>query len=205
MTTKTWTGPSGGDNLATNPPNWTPSGAPASGDVLNMGSVGGEIGVVGNVLQGDVLNLGATGSNVVDLSGNADVAIEAPAYADTRLAVNVDGAVILSFGNEYPGSLAATITLAPGASLDATENLTFGTLTITGGAGSSITNNGTSHLSADSGTDVIGTDVNGSGTFVVSSAQSHVTQPKRPTPRVRRRLRLLRHPHHPRQPRLWQT
>jgi hypothetical protein len=53
-----------------------------------MGIVGGEIGIVGNALRGDVLNLGANGSNIVDLSGNADVAIEAPAYADTRLTVN---------------------------------------------------------------------------------------------------------------------
>lgn len=60
MTTRTWIG--GGNNQATNPSDWSPSGAPQPGDTLSIAS--GTMNIFGNALAGD---------NLTVVSGNADL------------------------------------------------------------------------------------------------------------------------------------
>jgi hypothetical protein len=66
---RTWVG--GGNNEASNPNDWSPNGAPQSGDSLTDGVSGSTINIEGNALKGDVLSVAAQGVTL-NLSHNAD-------------------------------------------------------------------------------------------------------------------------------------
>jgi hypothetical protein len=70
MTNRTWIG--GGNNQASNPKDWSPKGAPHSGDALTMNS--GTMNVIHDDLAGDVL---AINSGTVNLTRGSNATIAA--------------------------------------------------------------------------------------------------------------------------------
>ena len=72
MTNRTWVG--GGNNQASNPSDWSPTGAPQPGDTLIISS--GTMDVSGKALAGDTLDLSVTG-NTANIYLKGDIAATA--------------------------------------------------------------------------------------------------------------------------------
>jgi hypothetical protein len=112
-TTRTWTGAVNND--ASNPGNWTPSGAPAAGDTLNVSAtvtsgppwtVSETLDISGGALHGDQLNVGGTGlAATLNLSHHATADVSFGGFG-TQLTVNVDGNDTLNLS--MPGEINAT-------------------------------------------------------------------------------------------------
>jgi hypothetical protein len=75
MTNRTWIG--GGNNQASNPKDWSPTGAPQPGDTLTMSQ--GTIKISGNAMAGDVLNVSPrdqfTSAPTIHLNGNLTMTV----------------------------------------------------------------------------------------------------------------------------------
>jgi len=169
MTSRTWVG--GGNNNASNPNNWSPSGVPVPGDALSM--LSGTMNVRDNNLAGNTLGVGAgqTQSTVtLNLSRHAGVSLDIAQFSDDQVTVNATGSDTLNVNTEFPSTLAMTVNLADNAKLTGAFTMTFGGVTLDGGTGSRFVNNGLSHFGGSDA--VLDTDVRGNGTFDVSTAQS---------------------------------
>jgi hypothetical protein len=111
-----WVG--GGNNLASNPADWSPGVAPRSGDVLSMSS--GTMNIVGNALAGDLLTI-APG-----LTGGASVSAT----------INTRGAAVLNLALNNGGfrfSSHVDIGIAAGSKLTLNANVGVTALTVSGG------------------------------------------------------------------------
>lgn len=102
----TWIG--GGDNLASNPADWSPAVAPEAGYTLSMGS--GTMTVSGNDLAGDTLFITSNATASIDTSGPTTLNISA----------------------NSPGSH-VNINAAVGSTLTLTANIVSGYLDVSGG------------------------------------------------------------------------
>jgi hypothetical protein len=143
MTNRTWIG--GANNQASNPKDWSPKGAPHSGDALTMTS--GTMNVIHDDLAGDVL---AINSGTVNLTRGSNATIAANGDA----LINIQGTdqllldvVPTGWVNTFPtvppppvgGS--ATVNLAAN-SMWVGGIFSVGALTINGGSNSVFQNNG---------------------------------------------------------------
>jgi hypothetical protein len=129
----TWVG--GGNNLASNPADWSPGVAPAAGDALTMGS--GTMALSGNALAGDTLSVSA-GATVT---------------------INTMNATTLDLSTTSPGTN-ITIDQAAGGTLTLNAHLISSVLNVSGGTLSFI---GTSTF--DAFTTTLGANLTGTGTL----------------------------------------
>jgi hypothetical protein len=183
MTDRTWTDITG-DHDASDPDNWTPSGAPQPGDNLLLPG-GSIIDVTDNDLQDDPLVMSGSSFSSPDapatlnLSDHAQVTLQdnVSALGPSSAIVNVVGTDTLNLfsSGEPPGVdnpsndiSPVTITLHDHARLSGTFDMTFlSSLTISGGSHTRFLNSGVDIVHG--GKVVINTDVAGSGTFRVSA------------------------------------
>jgi hypothetical protein len=112
----TWIG--GGNNLASNPADWSPAIAPAAGDALAMGS--GTMNLTGNALAGDTLSVTPNATADINVTGTASLRLSI-AQASSGAHVNIDIAA--------GGTLALT-----DATGDGYLNISGGTLSFIGTA-----------------------------------------------------------------------
>lgn len=169
MTKKTWVG--GGNDNASNAKDWSPNGAPFSGDTIDMQS--GTMNIRGNDLAGNTLLLDEpftnTAATALNLSSQVSVSLSVPAFMSETVTVNVQGIDTLHVINATPSDLFLTVNLADHATLTGNFNLLFGRTVINGGNGSSLVNNAISALHGNG--IILDTNVEGTGSFVVTSAQ----------------------------------
>ena len=101
----TWVG--GGDNLATDPADWSTNTAPAAGVQLFMGS--GTMNVVGKALAGNTLNITSGATANINVSGQSSLKLATPlpgttinvnVAADSKLTLN---AHVISSNLNIPG------------------------------------------------------------------------------------------------------
>jgi hypothetical protein len=134
--TKTWLG--GGNNAASNPNDWTPTGAPLPGEQLDIES--GTINIAGNALAGDALTLaysGVTGSVVnINTSDNATLDLAGGLSRAVSVSVNVAGQLNLTDSLVY--TAAGTLRFI-GGSINVVGTNTFEGVTFD----SNLTGNGT--------------------------------------------------------------
>jgi len=156
VTARTWRG-NQGNNLATNPNNWDPTGAPQPGDMLSaLGNV--TMDIADNALQGDTLTL-RNGAATLNLTQNGSVdlswsnSLRPPAAFDrvASVTVNVKGNGTLKargFVNPGGGPTDVTVNLsdASNSQLFGSFNLSTGTLKINGGDKSKLVNDSTTTL-----------------------------------------------------------
>ena len=143
MTTRTWVGSS--SNNASDPTAWTPNGAPAAGDTLDMNS--GTMNVSGTDLAGDI----------VDLEGNGSSAMFNLSGATSNFSVALQG-----YGQTAQIDLLNLTDWVGGFSTDPQGNVTVS------GPGARWTNTATSI----NGSAKINTTVDGNGTIHVDEAHS---------------------------------
>jgi hypothetical protein len=171
MTYKTWIG--GGNNNASNPDDWSPMGAPQSGDELVMPN-GGTINITGNALAGNALELGLENAPpalfTINLSQHAQASLVQLARTAFPTTINVSGNDTLHYSSQFPSSPDVTVNLQPHARLTGEFDLTFGKLEVDGGANTRLINNNDDSLFGTHA--VITPEVLGIGTFTVGSAQS---------------------------------
>ena len=174
MTTKIWVG--GGNNNASNGKDWSPTGAPKAGDVLDTQTGTWTMNIRGNELAGNTLNIGLQNSPTattptLNLSHHAKVSLFLPAGTREDITINVKGSDELTVNTQTLGGLGGgelTINLGGHAKPGANLNLINREATITGGK-DSLVNAGSnslagSHLQID-------TNVDG-GSFDISTVQS---------------------------------
>ena len=170
MTNRTWVG--GGNNRASNAGDWSPDGAPQPGDALDMQS--GVMNIRGNDLAGDTLVIGAvqaTTAATLNLSRYADVSLQPASLSDDQITVNVRGSDTLHVQrSDFPSLARLTVNLADHASLAGEFKMLFGSVSIDGGAGSRLINDGSILLQGAAGR--FDTKVQGNGSFTVKTAQS---------------------------------
>lgn len=182
MTTRTWVG--GGDNSAGNPNDWSPTGLPQPGDLLEVSGAAPVIYVHGRELAGDTLyaanlTMYMSQRSVANVQvGGGHAVFDETQHSTLNLlvlgdkangvgTVNLSGTNALNLDDEGT----ATVNLSPGATWSGHFNA-FGyhgvLLTINAGAHSRFINEGLS--SATYGANVVvPTAVLGSGEFQVSS------------------------------------
>ncbi len=170
MANRTWVG--GGNDKANNASDWSPTGVPLPGDLLDM--QGGTINIRGDDLAGNALTIGELGQSAapttLNLSHHASVSLDIAPTSTDQVTVNVEGSDTLNVFTEFPSTGKLTVNLADHARLAGGFNLIFSTATISGGDGSRFVNNGANLLQGSHV--VFDTDVKGSGSFVVRTAQS---------------------------------
>ncbi len=180
MTDRTWTGAE--NNSAGNPNNWSPTGVPVPGDTLAM--PGGTMNIRDNDLAGDTLVFG-TGQTpatttltsvtaTLNLSHQANVALDVPQYASDQVTINVKGSDTLNVHTDYPSGGLFTVNLADHATLTGAFSIVFSSLDMEGGPGSRLVSSGSSMIAGSSAK--FDTSVVGKGTFTVSSVQSRIGQ-----------------------------
>ncbi|HJS84315.1 MAG TPA: hypothetical protein VJ779_02525 [Acetobacteraceae bacterium] len=129
--------------------------------------------VHGDDLAGDTLVIGANQTSAtatLNLSRHANASLDIAQFSTDQVTVNARGSDTLSVRTEFPSGLSLTVNLADHARLTGGFTMTFGSATLNGGAGSRFVNDGTSHFGGSSA--IFDTDVRGTGTFDVSTAQS---------------------------------
>lgn len=174
MATRTWLGGSG--NRANSPADWSPKGAPTAGDALSAPD-DATMNVRGNDLKGDMLVIGTAEGSVTDtfnLSNHASLTLDPVAFSTVDATVNVRGSDTfrLSESNSYPNTGVFTVNLLGRSTLTTTFAQSLdGGITVNGGAGSKVNNDGPSAVRGTSA--VINPDVVGVGSFSVGDAQSH--------------------------------
>ncbi|HQT78072.1 MAG: hypothetical protein B7Z80_12505 [Rhodospirillales bacterium 20-64-7] len=143
-TTLTWLG--GGDNLASDPNDWSPTGTPAPGDTLLLNT--GTINLVGDILAGSTVS--------VD-NHQADVGI------------NVTGNATLNLleGSPEPANATVDVAITAGSTLALTAFVALSTLLTNGGT---IAFDGTNTFAAFK--TVFDDDLTGSGTIQLSSGNA---------------------------------
>lgn len=160
MTTRTWIG--GGSNLAVDPSQWSPTGAPQAGDTLVM--TGGTINITDDDLAGDTLTLEAPSSTSVRpfqvginlVNGSANIGF------GTTFTIAAMGAVATGFVGGDGVGFNGGMTIADGstATFSGAANFVYG-FSAKGGA---FVNNGAI-------TDSVGTfttDLSGNGNFTLT-------------------------------------
>jgi hypothetical protein len=90
VTARTWIG--GGNNQATNPNDWSPTGAPEPGDSLTM--THGVMDISGNDLAGDTLSL--TGNDSKELDSRAAARLNLSTFGQGDVDVHVHGTLRLN-------------------------------------------------------------------------------------------------------------
>jgi hypothetical protein len=132
--TRTWVG-GHDDHSATFADNWSPSGAPQPGDVLNFGQ--GSVDVKGYDLRGDTLYVGKPGepsANTVNLSNQAQVSVDALQGSQPTVTFNVDGVAYADLHNQNPSNASYVFDLHAGASVQSEHvDLTGSNLYLNGG------------------------------------------------------------------------
>jgi hypothetical protein len=139
MTDRTWVG-TGDDNSVYDAANWSPDGAPASGDLLFL--LNGTADISGGDLSGDTIDMGFTNkfppvtpvpaslSPVLNVSGGATVKVQTSGdfftSTENRSTINVSGGNVSGGNNVDINS--ATSTHASGDS-DFTVHIQHGTMT----------------------------------------------------------------------------
>jgi hypothetical protein len=170
MTNKTWIG--GGSNNAHTASDWSPTGVPQPGDMLDMQA--GIMNIRGNSLAGNTLVIGGQNTNAapttLNLSHHARLSLDIARFSSDEVTVNVQGSDTLDVHTEFPSSGQFTINLADHANLAGTFNMVFSSATVSGGDGARFLNNGSSVLPGSSVT--FDTSVKGRGNFTVGNAQS---------------------------------
>jgi len=133
MTARTWLG--GGNNLASNPLDWSPNGAPHAGDTLTVqGTSAYTVNIQGNALAGDTLTV-TDQNTTINLSNNAVAAIRT--FYDP--VINIAGTVHMSLDDENSQD---TVNLAANAHWVGGFNVIYQTgITVNGGPGASFINN----------------------------------------------------------------
>ena len=152
----TWIG--GGNNSASNPDDWTPTGAPQPGEYLsiepgepvnnNGGEVGRTINISGNALAGDTLTV-VFGISPVTLNlshhAQASLTMETMSGGVNQTTINLTGTDMLTLN------------------WDGTEGYPGASLTVNGGPGAKLVNDQTSSFYGTYA--VINTDVLGVGSY----------------------------------------
>ncbi|HEX2940018.1 MAG TPA: hypothetical protein VHO91_03160 [Rhodopila sp.] len=143
-TTLTWVG--GGDNLASDPADWSPSGVPAPGDTLFVNT--GTINLTGDVLAGATLEVDAPQASV---------------------AINVDGDASLNLveGSPQPSGATVNLAIAAGSTLALNAFVELSTFQSNGGT---IAFTGTNTFAAFK--TVFDDDLTGTGTLAISSGNA---------------------------------
>jgi hypothetical protein len=164
MATRTWIG--GGNNKASNPQDWSPTGAPAPSDTLQVSGPGAyTINVRGDALAGDTLGI-ADATVTLNLAHDAAVTTNSGASADVtfNLSRGVSDLDINGSSGIGPGS--ETVNLARDAIWVGTFNLNFdaGPLATTAGPRALFINDGASSLSRNGG-GVLAVPVAGKGSI----------------------------------------
>lgn len=171
MSNRQWVG--GGNNNAHNAKDWSPSGVPVPGDVLNIS--GGELNLPGGDLAGDVLHVrnlsgqaGAIADPVINVSRAADlsVVLDAPSGTASEPTINVMGRATVDA--QLVGSRANAVLLTENIHANSMLSGVFavnrGNVTVNGlGPNARFNNDGASVFSNDRA--VINADVTGRGTF----------------------------------------
>ena len=181
---RAWLG--GSNNQASNPNDWSPTGAPAPGDTLSIAANAAAIGVSGNDLAGDTLTLTGDGDVAYFYAADATVLVQNITRGDSSAPIaenlNLYGTNSLTFiaaqGNnpnvdpDGDGGSVDAVNMAEGAvwngtfTLNRSMSIHWGyigsKLTINGAQGSVFNNDGTSTV-GDSAT--IGVNVSGTGSF----------------------------------------
>jgi hypothetical protein len=162
MTTRTWIG--GGNNKASNPRDWSPTGTPQPGDTLTM-TPNATINIRGNDLAGDTLNL--TDNDTVNLSKGAHAVVDAgyspPTSVSDVFAFNISGTDTLTLGLSANDSV---VNIAANSKWIGGFDLSLGVrLTVNGDAHASFENQ-TSSVNRSFAT--INADVTGTGQFSVT-------------------------------------
>jgi probable HAF family extracellular repeat protein len=169
---RTWTGAA--SSIASDPANWSPSGTPQPGDRLLLPG-GSTINISDDDLRGDPLIMSGTSAPAtLNLSHHTRLALENDPSVPvlSNAVVNVSGADSLHVISKPPNpslALSVTVNLIHHARLLANFEMTYGSLTISGNHHTEYVNKGTNILLGNNAT--INTDVDGSGSFQVSSAQ----------------------------------
>jgi hypothetical protein len=127
MTTRNWLG--GGNNSASDPQNWSPSGAPEAGDTLNL-NASANMNIAGDALRGDTLTLngdfGATpGGFDLTVYGLSQFSIVEPSYPAGQGPSTVDiGRYSAWVGGFSVGATGGDVTVkGEGAFYNTTTNL----------------------------------------------------------------------------------
>jgi hypothetical protein len=169
MTNRTWVG--GGNNLARNPDDWSPTGAPQPGDILSMPN-GGIMNVRDDDLAGNAVHVGSPltlEQETFNLSHHAVLAVVQNADTDSETTMNVSGKDTLRFSSIFPSTPRVTVNLESHARLTASFNMTFGRVTVNDAPEAKLINDqGDTFAGANA---VITPDVLGIGGFTSSSAQ----------------------------------
>jgi hypothetical protein len=172
MADRTWIG--GGNNDASDPNDWSPTGVPLLGDGLLMPD-GGTMNIIGNDLVGDRLQVGNPNNSVdvtLNLSHNATATVTQVGFSNVQTTVAVAGEDTLNYNSVFPSSPFVTVNLKPHAKLAAAFDLTFGRLDISGAPGSQLIND---QGDVFHGTHVVITpDVLGTGSFAAGGAQAQL-------------------------------
>jgi len=145
MANRTWLG--GGNNNANNPDDWSSTGVPVPGDVLDMQA--GTMNVRGNNLAGNSVVIGKEqvgAEPTLNLSHHANVSLEIAQFSDDQVTINVQGSDTLNVRSDFPSSGSLTVNLADHASLAGAFNMTFGSVVINGGNGSRFVNDSSTVL-----------------------------------------------------------
>lgn len=174
MTNRTWAG--GGDNRASDADDWSITGAPQPGDALAMQAE--VINIRGDDLAGNTLVIGAAGASdttTLNLSHHANVSLQMASFSNDQATVNVQGSDMLTvLRSELPSDAQLLANLADHANLAGGFDMLFGSVSIDGGAGSRLVNNGSILL--DGATGRFDTSVRGNGSFTAETAQSRAGQ-----------------------------
>ncbi len=193
MATLTWRG--GGNNNASNPNDWTPTGAPRPGDALQTDypPQSYTMNIRGNDLAGDTFSMNnatltanlshqatmtafmwLSNAGTFNLSQNStlDLSLMSGFHVGINTAtVNIAGTDNFTLHNNDSN---VTVNLAAGARWNGTVELkeffgvTFGKTTVNGAAGSTFNNNGHSVVN-NTESMVLNTDVTGRGSFDVTN------------------------------------
>jgi hypothetical protein len=168
MTDRTWLG--GGNNNARNPNDWSPTGAPQSGDTLSM--INGTMNVRDDDLAGNAVHVGdpiTSGQDTFNLSHHAVLAVVQNQFTSSETTVNVSGRDTLRFSSTFPSGSQVIANLDPHARLTASFDMVFGGLTVNGDAGAKLINDQSDTLRGVQA--LITPDVLGIGSISVGSAQ----------------------------------
>jgi len=168
MTDRTWLG--GGNNNARNPNDWSPTGAPQSGDTLSM--INGTMNVRDDDLAGNAVHVGdpiTGGQDTFNLSHHAVLAVMQNQDTSSDTTVNVSGRDTLRFSSVFPSGPQVIVNLESHAKLTASFNMTFGGLTVNGGHRTELINDQSDTLNGVHA--IITPDVLGIGSFTLSNAQ----------------------------------
>ena len=152
MTDRTWIG--GGNNQASNPRDWSPTGGPQPGDrlfitgSLNAMPPNGTINITGNDLAGDILTAGSVPTHSIvtinlshDASLDLETLVQGVAVIPQSTTINVKGAAMLT-GDALFWPATQTINIGSNATLTVSH---LNATTIGSGEGTTVVINSAAH------------------------------------------------------------